>query len=400
MNTTTTMLATLVLAASPLIADSFILLDIDGSVRPVQITNIGPTGIEVIDSEDGFTTLSRDECIAFLRPVPYPTKSTHPTIHLHDGQSLPGRMKDGSDGDHIIWEHAWIGDLNIPVDRIDRIVLNGPPIINGTDSQSDSDTIRLLNGDVVEGFVTSISPQVRIETDSESGPGQIEIRHDRISEIDLFGERVESPDPMVWSNDGTIVHLPTIEVGVDGHLAVGRHMYASDAQVETEPGPHLQSIHTISFSGSGIHPLATLDIISSEGPETRTIVPPPHTTDPSAPLELSPVEFRGPLTIRYRIPDGPHRLRATIRMPTSASRWGDCYLVIIVDGVERHRCLFNLDQLEHTVDIGVSGDVLEFTLSEGANGPVQDHIRFEYGVLLPTGSSSTRTLDETLEGPE
>ncbi|MEE2681755.1 MAG: hypothetical protein VX641_05210 [Planctomycetota bacterium] len=400
MNITTTTLATLVLAASPLIADSFMLLDTDGSVRPVQITNIGPTGIEVIDSEDGFTTLSRDDCIAFLRPVPYPTRTNRPTIHLHDGQSLPGRMKDGSDGDHIIWEHAWIGDLNIPVDRIDRIVLNGASTPRATDSESDSDTIRLLNGDVVEGFVTSVSPLVRIETDSESVPVQIEIHHDRISEIDLFGERVESPDPMVWSNDGTVVHLPTIGVGVDGHLVVGRHMYASDARVEMEPGPHLQSIHTISFSGSGIHPLGTLDIISSEGPETRMIIPSPHTTDPSAPLELSPVEFRGPLTIRYRIPEGRYRLRATIRMPASASRWGDCDLAILVDGVERHHCLFNSDQLEHTVDVMVSGDVLEFRLGEGANGPVQDHIRFEYGVLLPADPSPVRTFDETLEGSE
>ncbi len=383
MNIRTTITTTLLLVASSSVADSFMLLDNTGSVRPVQLTNIGPDGIEIIDSEDGFTTIPHGECIAFLRPAPHPLKINQPTIVLHDGQSFPGTMVDGPDPDHLRWQHDWIGELNIPVDRVDRIILGGMEPGGMISTDTDMDVVRLLNGDVVEGFVLDLTPVLRIETDSDTGNRTLEIQHDRIGEIDLFGRKAGPSDPMVWTNDGTIAHFSEIAITPDGHLGFGDHMYAPESSLDREPGPHLSMIHTISYTGSTIHPIGSLPIESIRGPVSRLIIQSPHVTDPSAPFGLSPVELHGPVSVRYTLPEGTLRFRTTVRMPNYAMKWGDCGMTILVDGEEVHRCTFNSRHSEHPIDIEVSGDVLEITLDEGANGPVQDHIRFEYGMLLP-----------------
>ena len=102
--------------------------------------------------------------------------------------------------------------------------------------------------------------------------------------------------------------------------------------------------------------------------------------------------------VEYELPTGPHHLHATVRMPASATQWGDCELVLLVDGNEIHRSTYNADLAEHRLDVVVDGSVLTLHLLEGANGPVQDHLRFEYGMLMPEPESAVRTLDEPAEG--
>ncbi len=396
----TTSITAFVLSTSPALGDSFMLLDTSGTVRPVQLTTLGSGVIEFIDSEDGFTTIPYDECIAFLRPTPHPLKINQPTVVLHDGQTFPGTIVVGPDEDRLRWQHEWIGQLDIPIDEIDRIILGASDTGTTSETDSDMDVVRLRNGDVVEGFILELAPVLRIETGSEGGTRTLEIRHDRIVEIDLFGRNTPPSDPMVWTNDGTIVHFPDIGITPDGHLEFGDHVHAVESSPDDQSGPHLQMIHTISFGGSSIHPIGSLIIESIEGPKTRSIVRPPHVTDPSAPFGLSPVELHGPVSVRYLLPDGSFRFRSTARMPDHATKWGDCGMNILVDGEQVHRCIFNSGQSEHSIDICLSGGVLEITLDEGANGPVQDHIRFEYGMLLPTRPSTPRTFDESLEDPQ
>ena len=88
------------------------------------------------------------------------------------------------------------------------------------------------------------------------------------------------------------------------------------------------------------------------------------------------------MAISYTLPEGPHRFRSTVRLPASSGTWGDCELVLLVDDTEVYRERFNAEHTEAQLDIHVDGRVLELQVLEGANGPVQDHLRFEYALLM------------------
>ena len=125
-------------------AESFMLLERNGTITPVQLTVIGPNEVELVDSEEGFQTRPREDCIAFLRPAPSPTTIDRPTVLLRDGQRFPGRLSNDWEHDHLVWDHEWLGTLRIPMERIDRISLAGSSRIQPQPSESDVDRIHLL----------------------------------------------------------------------------------------------------------------------------------------------------------------------------------------------------------------------------------------------------------------
>ena len=367
-------------------AESFMLLDRDGVVSPVQLTVIGPGEVEIMDSRSGFSVLPRSDCIAFLRPTPTPINTRKPMLRLHDGQVLPGQLVKVWEDDHVLWEHDWLGPLRVPMDRIDRITMRSLQAPVGTTiprPPSDLDVVRLLNGDAVEGFVTSISDPVVIEIDQEQDTVESSIPLDRVQEIDLFGEPEPMRDPRVWTMDGTVATLSVLELTEDSYLRIGDHEFRIEGDATELSGPGLRRVHAMSLSGSIITSLSNLVPLTTSVPQTRLQAAKPLVTDRSAPLGLSPVELRGPISIEYALPAGPHRFYSTVRLPASSEQWGDCELVLLVDGVQVHRSRFNSGHTVLQLDIPIEGDMLELRILEGDNGPVQDHLRFEYALLLP-----------------
>jgi len=375
----------LFLPAPAIGAESFMLLSHDGMVSPVQLTVIGPDEVEVMDSNTGFMVLPRANCITFLRPTPTPINTRKPMLRLHDGQVLPGELVVVWEGEHVLWEHDWLGPLRVPIDRIDRITMQTRQAPVGTPTpraSSDLDVVRLLNGDVVEGFVTSISDPIKIEVERHSETVESSIPLARIQEIDLFGEPEPMRDPRVWMTDGTVATLPVLEITGDSYLRIGDHEFRVDGDTRDLSGPSLRRVHGISLSGSSITSLSNLEPITISSPPSKFAATMPLVTDHSAPLGLSPVEVRGPVAISYTLPEGPHRFRSTVRLPASSGTWGDCELVLLVDDTEVYRERFNAEHTEAQLDIHVDGRVLELQVLAGANGPVQDHLRFEYALVM------------------
>ena len=81
-----------------------------------------------------------------------------PFIELVDGQRFvghPGRI--GSEGEAIAWVHEKFGTLMLPIDEVARFVLRPLPgdtlSLPGTPS---ADTLWLINGDRLEGFVETV----------------------------------------------------------------------------------------------------------------------------------------------------------------------------------------------------------------------------------------------------
>ncbi len=359
---------------------SFMMIDRDGSVKPVQLTLIEPGQIELMDSETGFSTMPTQDCVAFLRPNPTPVNTIRPMLQLHDGQVFPGSFGMMKSTEHVIWEHDWLGTLQIPVERIDRISMSGGTTSSGSDA--DVDTIRLVNGDVLRGFVSLIGDPVVIETDGEGVDDGSSIPLSRIKEIDLFGERRQTGDSTIWAVDGTVATMPTIELREDSRIRTGHHEFRVNMIGEEPEDLPLKKIHAISLSGSRFTPLSRIEPERVSHPIIHPSRSGPMVTDASAPMGLSPIGFRGPVTVRYPLPEGPLRFSSTVRIPTTSLDWGDCVLVFRVDDAEVHRVALNSENPESRIDVAIEGSVFELDLLEGANGPVQDHLQFEYAVFI------------------
>ncbi|MCE2884335.1 MAG: hypothetical protein LW806_05470 [Planctomycetaceae bacterium] len=78
-------------------------------------------------------------------------------IDTNDGQRLPGtfRIANGS----AVWDHRWIGTVPLSLDRIASLRMIADRRAPGS---ADADTILLLNGDIVRGFIDSIDEELEV----------------------------------------------------------------------------------------------------------------------------------------------------------------------------------------------------------------------------------------------
>ena len=363
--------------------DMFILVSRDASARPISLAIIGPREVEVMDTKTGFATLDRETCIAFMSPSTAPGTGRFSSLALRDGQVFPGRRVDVDDPGFLTWDHPWLGHMRMPTERVDRITLvPGTNIVPTTDV----DRIQLRNGDVLTGFITSINDPILVELEQGDAGDITSVPWDRVAAIDLFDDPVPPTDPRVWFIDGTVASFPSISLGADTYLRLPPHPLQVPGTVVSAVDPNLKKVHTISLGGAKIISLAALPVISTSVPETRLQEQAPAVMDSRAPLGLSPIDFHGPLTVQYRLPPGLLRFRSTAMIPTGSRTWGDFELIVSVDGRELDRVYFSSDEPEHDLDMEVEGSVLQFQLLEGANGPVQDHLRLEYPIFMEPGN--------------
>ena len=104
--------------------------------------------------------------------------------------------------------------------------------------------------------------------------------------------------------------------------------------------------------------------------------------DDFAPLGLSRVEFRGPVTVRYDLVSGPMYFSAEARLSRMARSWGDCELVIRDDEQEVFRARLNAEHPTASIGVALHGSQLTIEITEGSNGPIQDHVVLHRAMLL------------------
>lgn len=78
-------------------------------------------------------------------------------IDTNDGQRLPGtfRIANGS----AVWDHRWIGTIPVSLDRVASLRMIADRRAPGS---AEADTILLLNGDIVRGFIDSITEELEV----------------------------------------------------------------------------------------------------------------------------------------------------------------------------------------------------------------------------------------------
>lgn len=362
----------------------FILIDRDLQANPVRLVEVSERLVTFLGSEEQIDQRPIRDCIALLRPDPRIESARKGMLQLADGQRLPGEaVSAAADDDVLVWNHALLGRVQVPLNDIDWVVFSGalrPP------EPGQADVVVLANGDRLEGFITRLGDPLVMEVAHEGQTTTVEAPLDRVVAARMVAKPQPPSGQRVWLTDGTVLDVARFEVSDDRVVRLVDPQLLPGSRTHTK---ELGGIAAVQFDGAGLTPLAELTPRRIEAPATRRLVPPPQRLGgDSPPLGLSDIRLTGPATVHYALPRAGMRFAAEVTLPPAARRWGDCELIVLDDDREAARIHVNGAQPTATINVPLRGSHLTLQLAEGANGPVQDQLILTRAMLLGDSLSS------------
>jgi len=361
--------------------DRFLLIGNDLSRASVRLGSLDRQKLHYMDPGRGWRSAAVQQCVALVRPDARRHSPDNGYVKLADGQLLPGAALSNAEPDReaLVWNHPWIGRMVLPLDAIASVVFDTgaqPPEARA------SDVVLLANGDTLDGFIVELGDPVVIEVESPDGPSMVTLPAERVAALTLVTPQRTSNRQRVWFEDGTIVDVQRLLVGDDGYARLWPTP-AGDTILQAERP--LRTVLGIFFDASAMTPLATLRPESITGPETRYTIPAPRMLDARAVGHLSPIEYRGPLTARYMLPEGATRFAAVAELPEQSRAWGDFELVIECAGRELFREHLTPGRPTASINVPITGRDFAITLNAAAHGPIQDRLVLRQAMFLVNG---------------
>ena len=360
-------------------SDRFVLIRRDLSQQDVRQITLDHQKLHFVDARTNERpTISLDECIALLRPGANVREPAGGSIRLADGQVLPGETLSNADPDSgaIVWNHAWLGRMEIPLEAVSSVTfaagtLPPPPGVG--------DVILYTNGDRESGLITQFGDPIVIEVDGTNGPTEMAIPADRVAAVTLVSQPRPRTGTRVWFADGTIIDVNRLLVADDGYARVEAVPAGNTTLQAQRP---LKDILAVFFRSDALVPLASLDPLSIDGPATRFTIPRPVTLDANAVADLSSLEFRGPLSVRYQLPGDKSRFAAAAELPDDARTFGDCELIIECEGREVFSAHLNGASPVAAINVPLDGRELVIHLRQGRHGSIQDRVVLHRAMFL------------------
>lgn len=339
----------------------FLLISEKNVPRITHLGTIESSEADLLDVEAGWFKVPYSECLALIREDTWMPRPSRMRAVCRDGQVFPGSFI-GGDRDAVLVRHPWMNEIRIPLEEIARIELSNNTV---SSLDPDQDHLILRNGDVLTGFIDSISETVVIEVTREDVE-RFDIPINRVSEIRLSAEPLQPSWPRVWFVDGLEMTIPSISIEESGHVEVGRHEFMT---TDYDRFAGIDELVAVVFDGDRFSPLSNLPI------KTRTIDPArrtnrdPKRLDQSKSFGVTDLLLTGPVQHEFEIKSGCNNFRTVVERPRNSVRWSAPTLRILVDNevvwnnVVRERMSIDLDFPDQSKRI-----VMEITC--GSNGPI------------------------------
>jgi hypothetical protein len=307
------------------------------------------------------------------------------TVRLTDGSLLYGDLLAGK-ADGLVLVHRQLGKVEFPLDSLEALTVHadaGSPEAAG--SKRAADTVRLVNGDRLEGFVESIAPAkegagaalcVNIEHDK----AKTSVPLDRVAWVSLHGAGKARPATTVWLATGE--RTGALEVTADSR----------EARIVREKGSLPATVGLDQLLGVLLDPAVAVPLAACAVRSGGTVE-----TGPEQVLGTRDLTLPEPGQIAFELPKGARRISGWAVLPEECRRLGDCTVRITVAGSAQSReqtlLEFTLSGASPVVKIDKdfpadaasgAGVWLSVTVGEGKNGPVQDRVVLRR-VLIGTG---------------
>ena len=373
------LMSCLLLIGSAARADSneYLLIRQHLQIQRITLAEINEQSLVHLEN-DRWMTVDLDQCIALLATDAKPRSYGGGVLILTDGQRFPGQpvAQPTHPDDEFSWSHQWLGQIVVSLQSIEA-VLFGPTL--RAPEPGDTDVLLLTNGDRFEGFLVSLGDPVVIEIETESGEELVDIPRANVEAVRMVAHRTSPSGRRVWFRDGTVMDVTSLLIGDDGLLRLTSRWHSAG----TKPAEiERAQFDAMLLDPQRLLPLATLSPDRIEGPKTRFIIPEPVKLQPDASLQLSPLEFNGPIVVRYLLPPDCTRFAAQAMIPDDARHWADFELIIRGNDEVLFSQRMNAIHPRADINIPLQGSELTIELTEGANGPIQDRLILNLPMLL------------------
>lgn len=341
---------------------------------------------------DGAIAVLAPEGVAALERTPARSRSRpalgYAELRLADGQRFPGTLAGAFTSDdgamRIVWKHARLGAIDVPLDRVAAMTLQAGTSLPSAQS---ADILQLANGDTIEGVVEGIGEVIVLEKDGQ----RREVPLERVAACAF----VTTPRPRervrMWLDDGTVVDGSGVMPVSGGAVALTAPPVTPGRNVAVVQQDEIYGVSIGGDAGPSAVPLAALAPAVSQSADAALATEPPRAPralDPNAPLGLSALEIRGPVRLVYEVPKGSKRLTGNISVPEPLRRWAHAPVRIMQGG--RALLSTTLDEanpdvaLDLALDPALSGSAgaLSIEICEGQRGSIGDVLVLERGMLL------------------
>lgn len=386
----------------------------DGTWTRAQLVSIGDGSWTVTGEPSKERVFRESDVIAFIVDrsrgtldasvdAEAPSPISYGSIEFTNGQRLPGNFRATRDAN--LWDHRWIGAVPLDLDQVATLRLRGA---RTPERRADGDSLLLLNGDLLTGFVEKLGEDIEFEPlapadAADAKPQRRTIAADRIAAIALAkSESTRATALRIWSVDGSLVDATALRFdgkrGWDFDLA--DPLFAKVRRMRTSEGvpPAANPI-------AGLLHAEQLVPLASAG-KPALAVPAEHYHFGSdravrvgaterALLGLAPIEIAGPIVARFQRPallagvDGPVIFSCEIALAEPAPRDARVDIGIRLGSGEPTN--FTLDSARRRVPVtirqqdlghGPGAGELEITVTDGGNGIAGDTVTLERACFL------------------
>ncbi len=374
-----TALAPCLACATAAAATDAILIDATLARHEVSIREVGAQGVVYIDHLGLERTAPITDVLAIVWDeaslLTPPMTLSLGVLQLTDGERINGRPAPGdAPPDALVWDDERLGALTVPLERIASVSMPATSPMPLPSPGAD-DAVVLRNGDVLQGFLVSLSG-TRVEIERER---VITLPAESVHTVILANPPEAPTGARVWLAGGEILAASSLGESEPGRLRF------HPAIAETEGGSatrfSLRSVHAVVPDAARIRSLTSLPL------DTRAATRRPELAGEALGSE---VRFPGPTSARWELPPGATRFACTVRLPESEWSWGDCTVRVLVDAGEGPRELFATrvratePQDECVIDLpgtGAHGRTLTVIVDPGEHGPIQDRPILQHAVL-------------------
>lgn len=324
-------------------------------------------------------------------------------VEMVDGQVLPGSPTVSNDGaaDRVAWSARLWGPVLIDLEGVQRVVVNARAaarVMQGSLERgaASEDRVVLINGDVLDGFVESVSgAAVRIESGGEVR--SIELA--RVAIISLASP-VRSPSgARVWLADGTVARgalrpAPAGKIGLvpDGPwIERGSESLAGASRESAGVELELSEVGALAFDASRLIALGSLSA-RVEGVSARRWTPPVVVGSArGVALGAADIELPGPMSAEWMLPQGASHVSMRLELPESARVFGDCVVRVEIAGEEASGATHRLSSASPSamvrLALGAAPSAegvrrLVVRVEAGERGGIQDRVVIRRGLVL------------------
>ncbi len=348
-----------------LAAEPATLIDAQLQRRSVQLVGYSDGTLRYFDEDRSLTSTAADRLVRleFSRPSAKPSASL---LRLNDGQVLLGRFEAVTDQGKLRWQTDDLGRIEIELDRIRSFQVRAPqgPAPPDATPAEQNDSIRLVNGDVLQGFVESLaSKHLKLTRDGQT----VELAWDRIAAVALANPVTQKPGLWVALASGHRLFVQNLQI--TGSRAT---FTAADRRIERP----LSDIVNVDFAQKyRLVPLEQRTWKVVAGGRVLGVDSPPQWLDHT-------LQLRAPITLEFDLPPTATRLAAQPWIDPEKHDRADMTLNILQGPAERVTHHLKAGQPFPTLNIELKSTRLVFQLDEGPDGPIHDILQLKDPLLL------------------